>query len=105
MADNNHHHTEDSLFHAQRTNTIITATRSNRNHIRWLQIIGRWPQATRAIQHHRRSLLLPPLPSRSRLSILRWGGLTKQPQRQHEDGAMGGWSCFSAQDVLGRRDQ
>jgi hypothetical protein len=32
-------------------------------------------------------------------------GLMKQPPRQHEDGAMGGWSSSSAQDVLGRGDK
>jgi hypothetical protein len=72
------------------------------NHVRWPP--NHRTMATRAIQHHCRYLPLPLLPSRP--SILPWGRWPmKQPPRQHEDGAMAGSSCSSAQDVLGRGDQ
>jgi hypothetical protein len=51
---------------------------------------------------HQTPLLMPPLASAALEAVNFALGLTKQPQRQHEDGAMAGWSCFSAQDVLGR---
>ena len=45
---------------------------------------------------------MPPLASVALEAVNFALGRTKQPQRQHEDGAMVGWSCFSAQAVLGR---
>jgi hypothetical protein len=45
--------------------------------------------------------LMPPLASEAIEAIDFAVGLMKQPPRQHEDGAMAGLSCSSAEDVLG----
>jgi hypothetical protein len=47
-------------------------------------------------------LLMPSLASVALEAVNFSLGLMKQPPRQHEDGAMDGSSCSSAQDVLGR---
>jgi hypothetical protein len=53
---------------------------------------------------HPTSSLMPPLASVALKAVNFAVGVTKQPPRQHEDGAMVGSCCSSAQDVLGRGD-
>jgi hypothetical protein len=56
-------------------------------------------------QSHPTPSLMPHLASVALEAISFAVGLTKQPPRQHKDGAMVSLCCYSTQDLLGRGDQ